>query len=132
MTPFPDELLLDDAALKKILFSRQKTAYGRHLALALQSGTLGLNRLRKLEDVSVREDLMKVKGIGTWTADIYPLLALQRPDVWRPGALAVAARILRYLYLNNPASAPAAISRADPGAGSQGIWRESLRSVLRL
>jgi DNA-3-methyladenine glycosylase II len=87
-------LLLDDAALKKIGFSRQKTAYGRHLALALRSGVLDLNRLRKMEDASVREELMKVKGIGAWTADIYLLMVLRRPDAWPSGdlALAVAAR----------------------------------------
>ena len=69
-------------ALKKIGFSSQKTSYERHLALALHSGTLDLNRLRKLEDGSVREELMKVKEIGAWTADIYLLMALRRPDVW--------------------------------------------------
>jgi len=92
-------LLLDDAALKKIGFSRQKTCYGRHLALAIHSGTLDLNRLRKLEDTSVREELMKVKGIGAWTADIYLLMALRRPDVWPSGDLALAVATQRALSL---------------------------------
>jgi DNA-3-methyladenine glycosylase II len=94
-------LLLDDAALKKIGFSRQKTSYGRHLSLALHSGTLDLNRLRKLDDGSVREELMKVKGIGAWTADIYLLLALRRQDVWPSGDLALAIATRRALSLGN-------------------------------
>ncbi len=92
-------LLLDDVALKKIGFSRQKTSYGRHLALAIHSGTLDLNWLRKLEDASVREELMKVKGIGAWTADIYLLMALRRQDVWPSGDLALAVATRRALSL---------------------------------
>jgi DNA-3-methyladenine glycosylase II len=62
--------------------------------------------LRKLEDTSVREELTKVKGIGTWTADIYLLMALRRPDVWPSGDLALAAATQRALdlgFLPSPA-----------------------------
>jgi DNA-3-methyladenine glycosylase II len=87
-------LELDDAALKAAGFSRQKTRYGRALAQALLAGSLNLERLATLDDQAVRGELTRIVGIGRWTADIYLLMALGRPDVWPSGdlALAIAAR----------------------------------------
>lgn len=92
-------LTLDDATLKAIGFSRQKTVYGRALAQAMLEGTLDIEGLAGLEDSLVRERLMGVKGIGQWSADIYLLMALRRPDVWPRGdlALAVAAQRVKRL-----------------------------------
>ena len=84
-------LELDDVALKTIGFSRQKTTYGRELAQAIVSGSLDLAELENVDDAAVRSELIKVKGIGPWTADIYLLMALRRPDVWPSGDLALAA-----------------------------------------
>ena len=88
-------LELDDAALKTIGFSRQKTAYGRELAWAVLDGHLNLAELHTLDDGTVRSELIKVKGIGPWTADIYLLMALRRADVWPSGDLALAAAAQR-------------------------------------
>ncbi len=91
----PERFLeLDDATLKAAGFSRQKTRYGRELAQAVLSGALDLEQLALVEDDEVRGRVTAVKGIGRWTADIYLLMALGRPDVWPSGdlALAVAAR----------------------------------------
>lgn len=87
-------LALDDVTLKAAGFSRQKTRYGRELARAIGSGSLDLAALPGLDDDSVRAALTRVVGIGRWTADIYLLMALGRPDVWPAGdlALATAAR----------------------------------------
>jgi DNA-3-methyladenine glycosylase II len=92
-------LELDDATLKAIGFSRQKTGYGRHLAQAIVGGRLNLRTLHLQDDETIRAELMKVKGIGAWTVDIYLLLALRRPDVWPKGdlALAVAAQRVKRL-----------------------------------
>ena len=78
-------LELDDAMLKAIGFSRQKTAYGRGLAKTLVDGHLDLVKLAMMPDTNVRSELIKIKGIGPWTADIYLLMALRRPDIM-PGA----------------------------------------------
>ena len=86
-------LKLDDAALKTIGFSRQKTAYGRHLARAVAGGALDLEGLSRLPDDAVRVELIKLKGIGRWTADIYLMEALLRPDVWPNGDLALASAV---------------------------------------
>ena len=91
----PERFLeLDDATLKAAGFSRQKTRYGRELARAILSGELDLNALDALDDHAVHTELTKVVGIGRWTADIYLLMALCRPDAWPVGdlALAIAAR----------------------------------------
>jgi DNA-3-methyladenine glycosylase II len=87
-------LALDDVTLKATGFSRQKTRYGRELAGAILSGSLDLEALDVLDDQAVRAALIKVVGIGRWTADIYLLMALCRPDAWPAGdlALATAAR----------------------------------------
>jgi DNA-3-methyladenine glycosylase II len=91
----PERFLgLDDATLRAAGFSRQKTRYGRELAGAVLSGKLALERLDQLDDDAARAELTRIVGIGRWTADIYLLQALGRPDVWPVGdlALAVAAR----------------------------------------
>ena len=86
-------LTLDDATLKSIGFSGQKGRYCRELAHALIDGALDLDVLSSLADDEVRAELEKVTGIGPWTAHIYLLMVLLRPDVWPPGDLALAAAV---------------------------------------
>jgi DNA-3-methyladenine glycosylase II len=96
----PDRFLkLGDARLKACGFSRQKTAYGRNLANAIVDGHLKLSALETIDDKSVRTELLKIKGIGPWTANIYLLTVLRRPDIWpnEDLALAVAAQKLKRL-----------------------------------
>jgi len=88
-------LELTDQELKQIGFSRQKTRYGRELAAAIADGSLDLSGLDHLEDQEAKEQLMIVIGIGPWTADIYLLMALGRPDIWPNGDLALEIAIQR-------------------------------------
>ena len=92
-------LHLDDARLRAIGFSRQKTAYGRHLSQSIIEGQLDLDVLHSMSDDDVRSELIKIKGIGQWTADVYLLMVLRRPDIWPTGdlALAVAAQSVKRL-----------------------------------
>ena len=88
----PDNLLtLSDTQLKAIGFSRQKTSYARNLASALKKGELDLANLRACSDEDVRSSLTDIKGIGVWTANIYLLMVMQRPDIWPRGDIALAA-----------------------------------------
>jgi len=87
------ELGEDDVV--KIGLGRAKHRYGRALAEAVLSGTLDLPALAELEDDAAAEQLIKVKGIGRWTADIYLLFALQRPDVWPVDDLAIVVATQR-------------------------------------
>lgn len=90
----PDNFLkLSDEELKSAGFSRQKASYGRNLAGAIIEGSLVLTKLPDLDDAEVKERLMKIKGVGSWTSDIYLLMALGRPDVWPSGDLALASAI---------------------------------------
>ncbi len=95
LDPFTPQnfLALSDEQLKQIGFSRQKTRYGRELSIALLNGSLDLPGLNDLEDESAKAQLIKVKGIGHWTADIYLLMALGRPDIWPQGDLALELAI---------------------------------------
>ncbi len=87
-------LTLDDAKLRTIGFSRQKMTYCQHLAQAILRG-FNLALLPHLDDVTVRSELLKIKGIGPWTADIYLLMALRRPDIWPRGDLALTVAVQR-------------------------------------
>jgi len=82
----PDEL-------KRIGFSRQKAAYCRILATTILNRELDLDSLGRLDDASARSTLIRVKGIGPWTADIYLLMVLLRPDSWPSGDLALAVAL---------------------------------------
>ncbi|QYO65727.1 DNA-3-methyladenine glycosylase family protein [Leptolyngbya sp. 7M] len=82
-------LKLDDLELKKIGFSRQKAGYARHLSEAVLEGRIDLDHLFHLPDDEVRAELMKLKGIGIWTSDIYLLMALLRQDVMPKGDIAL-------------------------------------------
>lgn len=86
-------LRLSDIELKQIGFSRQKTLYTRLLAESLACGRFDLRDLDDLHDDAARKTLMALKGIGTWTADIYLLSALRRPDIWPTGDLALATAV---------------------------------------
>ena len=84
-------LTLDDAALNAIGFSRQKTYYCRQLSLAIRQKELKLSELANMDNKAARSELTKIKGIGPWTADIYLLMALRRPDIWPSTDLALVA-----------------------------------------
>ncbi|NEQ51657.1 MAG: DNA-3-methyladenine glycosylase 2 family protein [Leptolyngbya sp. SIO3F4] len=86
-------IALSDVELKQIGFSRQKISYGRALAHALLAKTLDLTRFEHLSDAAVREQLMGVKGIGIWTANIYLIMALHRADIWPKGDIALQTAI---------------------------------------
>ncbi len=84
-------LLLDDIQLKAIGFSRQKTAYARHLSEAILENRVDLDGLHKLSDADVKAELVKLKGVGEWTSDVYLLMAMLRPDIMPKGDIALHA-----------------------------------------
>lgn len=94
-------LELSDAKLKSCGFSRQKTAYGRNLATAISEGSLELKRLETMADQNVRAELVKIKGIGPWTANIYLLTVLRRPDIWPREDLALTLAIQKLKRMKN-------------------------------
>ncbi len=88
-------LELDEAALKAIGLSRPKMRYCRALAEDLLAGRIDLDGLAGLDDEAAIEHLTRAKGIGVWSAEVYLLFALRRPDVWPAGDLAVQVAVQR-------------------------------------
>jgi DNA-3-methyladenine glycosylase II len=84
-----------DAGLRALGLTRQKSAYCLAAARAVADGTLDLPALRRMGDEEARAALMRLKGIGRWSADIYLLMALRRPDVWPCGDLALETTLKR-------------------------------------
>ncbi|MGI9035858.1 MAG: DNA-3-methyladenine glycosylase family protein [Pyrinomonadaceae bacterium] len=86
----PEKVLrLSGEELKKCYFSRQKIVYARELSKAIADEKLNLKSLENLSDAEAKNELKKIKGVGDWTADIYLLMALLRPDVMPKGDLAL-------------------------------------------
>lgn len=86
----PQRLLTStDAELKQDGFSRQKTAYTRHLAEAVSEKRVDLESFDRLTDAEVKAALLQLKGVGEWTSDIYLLMAMLRPDVMPKGDVAL-------------------------------------------
>jgi DNA-3-methyladenine glycosylase II len=89
-TPTPQELLdADPDAIRAAGLSRPKISYLRSLAEHVLSGELELDRLDELSDEEVAAELTAVKGLGQWTADMFLIFHLGRPDVLPVGDLGV-------------------------------------------
>jgi DNA-3-methyladenine glycosylase II len=73
--------------------TRQKAAYCHGLAERVIDGRLDLAALGRAPDEDGRKQLLDVPGIGSWSVDIYYLMALRRPDVWPRGDLALATAL---------------------------------------
>jgi DNA-3-methyladenine glycosylase II len=88
-------LELGERFLRELGVTRQKASYCIHLARAIDEGSLDLEALNGMEDREVADALVTLKGIGPWTAMIYLLMAMGRPDIWPTGDIALAAGIKR-------------------------------------
>jgi len=86
-------LTLNDDALHAVGFSRQKIRSCRGLSSAIVQGNLKLSELERMDDETARSKLVQIHGIGPWTADIYLLLALRRPDIWPESDLALISAV---------------------------------------
>ncbi len=80
---------LSESRLRGFGLTRQKASYCRNLSRHIVNRRLTLRHLAHLDDQAARAILLQVPGIGPWTADIYLLMALGRPDVWPHGDLAL-------------------------------------------
>lgn len=95
----PENLLAADFdALRGCGLSRQKQGYARSLCELVVAGSLNLDRLPQDDEAAIAE-LVQIKGIGRWSAEIYLLFAEGRTDIWPAGDLAVQAGLHRILGL---------------------------------
>jgi DNA-3-methyladenine glycosylase II len=103
-TPTPEQLLEDDPEELRLAagLSRSKVGFMRSLAEHILSGELELERLDQLSDEDVMAELVAVKGIGEWTAHMFLMSHLHRPDVMAPGDLGIRRAIERAYSLEEP------------------------------
>jgi len=106
--PTPGEVLADDPEELRAAagLSRAKVTFLRSLAEHILDGSLELERLEQLPDERVIAELVAVKGLGVWTAQMFLMFHLQRPDVLPVGDLGIRrAMMLRYGLPELPAPA---------------------------
>lgn len=91
---YPESLLnISDEQYRSFGVSRQKTTYIKALATAILNKEINLESLSSKPALQVREELIKIKGIGNWTIDIYLMFCLQDPDLMPLGDIAVVNTI---------------------------------------
>jgi DNA-3-methyladenine glycosylase II len=98
-TPTPEEVLADDPGELKVAagLSRAKVIYLRSLAEHVLDGSLKLSHMNRLSDEEVTAELVAIKGLGVWTADMFLMFHLARPDVLPVGDLGIRrAMMLAY------------------------------------
>lgn len=102
-TPFrPARLIeLGEPHLKSLGLTRQKTAYCLHLAESLHEKRLRLSQLARMSDEEVKAALMEIKGLGAWSADVYLLMVLRRPDIFPATDLALVSAVTKLKQLAN-------------------------------
>lgn len=123
----PDTFLgLDDATLRSVGFSRQKTDYVRGIADQMLSGGLDLAAVAASDPDHAVEQLMAVRGIGRWTASCFVLFVNGAPDVWPSGDRALYVSITNVLAL---ASVPSK-ERCDEIAASWSPYRSTAARML--
>lgn len=89
-------LKLSDAQLRGVGLSKQKSAYMKDLAEKTAAGLLDFSRLQDLSDDEVIKHLTQVKGIGVWTAHMFLMFSLRRPNVLPTGDYGVQMAVKKY------------------------------------
>ncbi len=131
----PEVLLTRDYdALRACGLSRQKQGYARSLAELVTTGQLDLHALPRDDEEAIAQ-LVRIKGVGRWSAEIYLLFAEGRPDVWPAGDLAVQIEVGRLLGLPERPSEKATRALAErwrPHRGAAAImaWHHYNSEVL--
>ncbi len=93
-TPAPEQLLeAEEADLRAAGLSGRKVEYIRDLASHVIEGELELDRLDELPDEEVVEEIVAVRGLGVWTAEMFLMFHLERPDVLSGGDLGIRKAI---------------------------------------
>jgi DNA-3-methyladenine glycosylase II len=126
-TPSPRELLDDDPEELRaaVGLSRAKVAFLRSLAEHVVDGELELDRLAELADDEILDELTAVKGLGAWSAHMFLIFQLERPDVLAVGDLGVRRAVQRAYGLDELPSAGELERLAEP-------WRPHRSAACRL
>ena len=120
-------LTLTDQQLMSAGFSRQKMRYGRALAETLRADPDFLRRLEDASDEAAIATLVQLPGIGRWSAEIYLMFCLGRPDVWPVGDLGIVVGAQYLLGLETKPKPEEVVALAEPwrphrSAASLLVW----------
>ena len=116
---------LGEARARAAGLTRQKARYVVELAVAAEDGRFDAARIAGADDSTARAELVGLLGVGAWTADIYLLMALGRPDVWPSGDLALVAALAQVRRLPG-------LPTAGEAAGITDAWRPWRSVAARL
>ena len=111
----PESLLtFSDEEFRNIGVSRQKTSYIKALSHSIINNHIDLESLATKSSEQVREELIKIKGIGHWTIDIYLMFSLQVPDILPLGDIAVVNTIKELLDIHDKQEMENYVSKWSP------------------
>lgn len=111
----PESLLaFSDEEYRNIGVSRQKTSYIKALSLSIINNEIDIESLATKSSQQVREELIKIKGIGNWTIDVYLMFSLQAPDIIRLGDIAVVNTIKELLDIHDKQEMEIYVSKWSP------------------
>jgi len=98
--PFTAQRFIEsgETYLRSLGVTRQKAHYCVEVAQAFTNGEL--NQIARMNDEDAHAKLLSIKGVGPWTANIYLLMALRRPDIWPDGDVALATAVGKLLKIN--------------------------------
>jgi DNA-3-methyladenine glycosylase II len=89
-------LKLSEQQLRAVGLSKQKSSYLRDLAAKTESGLLDFGKLQAMEEAAVIEHLTQVKGVGVWTAHMFLMFTMRRPDVLPTGDYGIQVAIKKH------------------------------------
>lgn len=104
---------LGETHLKSLGLTRQKTAYCLHLAQSLADKRLRLSQLSRMSDAEAKAALMEIKGLGSWSADVYLLMVQRRPDIFPATDLALVTAVTRLKQLTSRPTANQFLEMAE-------------------
>jgi DNA-3-methyladenine glycosylase II len=115
ITPFTPErfLALGENYLRSLGLTRQKSAYCLELSRSLVERRMKLRSLARMSDEDAGAMLMSHKGIGNWSANIYLLMALRRPDIWPSGDVALVTTVTELKQLSKRPNADELLEMAE-------------------
>jgi len=133
--PSPEQVLAKpDAELRSVGLSEKKVLYIKDLAAHVRDGKLNFHRFHRMTDEEIIADLTRVKGIGRWTAEIFLMFNLGRPDVMPADDLGVQNAVRRHYRMRQRPNRKRLLKHAERWrpyrtAAAWYLWR-SLRIVL--
>jgi DNA-3-methyladenine glycosylase II len=121
--------------LRSLGMTRQKAHYAVQVAQAFQDGHFKL--ISRLNDEEAHAALTRIKGVGPWTANIYLLMALRRPDIWPDGDIALASAAMKVWDMKQRPSSPQLAQMAEAwrpyrSVAARMLWQSYLAEQNRL